>query len=150
MSQPTRSLLRPFADRSQPTELGLGLAALGRPDYINLGHGQDTGTGRSIEAMRARAFSVLDDPAVHAELAHPKTAGTRIGLTRSGARQADTLDKAPALRVDGERLFDADARSGPWISVVPVGRPSRPGPHAPRQTTQWGARAGCVGDDPQP
>ena len=41
-------------------ELGLGLAALGRPGYINLGHREDTSSGRSVEAMRERALAVLD------------------------------------------------------------------------------------------
>lgn len=42
------------------TRLGLGLAALGRPGYINLGHGADTQGHRSIEAMQMRALRVLD------------------------------------------------------------------------------------------
>ncbi len=40
--------------------IGLGLAALGRPGYINLGHGADLETGRSVAAMRARAESMLE------------------------------------------------------------------------------------------
>ncbi|GAA5534737.1 aldo/keto reductase [Deinococcus aluminii] len=40
--------------------LGLGLAALGRPGYINLGHGQDVGADKDVEALRARAWEVLD------------------------------------------------------------------------------------------
>ena len=40
-------------------QIGLGLAALGRPGYINLGHAADVGdTGR--EAMEAHAHAVLD------------------------------------------------------------------------------------------
>jgi aryl-alcohol dehydrogenase-like predicted oxidoreductase len=39
--------------------LGLGLAALGRPGYINLGHGDDVGDG-SIEGMEEAAHAVLD------------------------------------------------------------------------------------------
>jgi aryl-alcohol dehydrogenase-like predicted oxidoreductase len=39
--------------------MGLGLAALGRPGYINLGHGQDF-EDRSIPGMEANAHSVLD------------------------------------------------------------------------------------------
>ncbi|WP_026332499.1 aldo/keto reductase [Deinococcus apachensis] len=40
--------------------LGLGLAALGRPGYINLGHGADIGAARDVEELRKRAWTVLD------------------------------------------------------------------------------------------
>jgi len=43
------------------TRLGLGLAALGRPGYINLGHGQDLmPTGYDVDAMRTHSMAVLD------------------------------------------------------------------------------------------
>jgi aryl-alcohol dehydrogenase-like predicted oxidoreductase len=40
--------------------IGLGLAALGRPGYLNLGHGADLGTDRSVDALRRKAHTVLD------------------------------------------------------------------------------------------
>jgi aryl-alcohol dehydrogenase-like predicted oxidoreductase len=40
--------------------LGLGLAALGRPGYLNLGHGDDLGAERSPVALERRAHQVLD------------------------------------------------------------------------------------------
>src|SRR5918999_929287 len=40
--------------------IGLGLAALGRPGYLNFGHGDDLGEDRSVAALRSRAFAVLD------------------------------------------------------------------------------------------
>jgi aryl-alcohol dehydrogenase-like predicted oxidoreductase len=40
--------------------IGLGLAALGRPGYLNVGHGADLGDDRSVGAMRARAHEVMD------------------------------------------------------------------------------------------
>src|SRR5919205_3094575 len=40
--------------------IGLGLAALGRPGYLNLGHAADLGEDRSPDALRARSFEVLD------------------------------------------------------------------------------------------
>lgn len=43
------------------TPLGLGLAALGRPGYINLGHAQDLSETYEVEAMQSHASSVLDE-----------------------------------------------------------------------------------------
>jgi aryl-alcohol dehydrogenase-like predicted oxidoreductase len=42
------------------TPIGLGLAALGRPGYINLGRADDLGDDRSVAAMARRAHAVLD------------------------------------------------------------------------------------------
>lgn len=42
------------------SRLGLGLAALGRPAYINLGHAEDIGAQRDVRSMQARAHEVLD------------------------------------------------------------------------------------------
>ncbi|MEP6952625.1 MAG: aldo/keto reductase [Solirubrobacteraceae bacterium] len=41
-------------------QIALGLAALGRPGYLNVGHGDDLGADVSVEALRARSFEVLD------------------------------------------------------------------------------------------
>ncbi len=41
-------------------KFGLGLAALGRPGYINLGHAEDLGANYAIGAMRKHAHGVLD------------------------------------------------------------------------------------------
>lgn len=40
--------------------LGLGLAALGRPGYINLGHSADLGHTYAVEQMEQQAHAVLD------------------------------------------------------------------------------------------
>jgi aryl-alcohol dehydrogenase-like predicted oxidoreductase len=40
--------------------IGLGLAALGRPGYLNLGHGADLGRDRSVDSLRRQAHAVLD------------------------------------------------------------------------------------------
>src|SRR5919106_5633707 len=40
--------------------IGLGLAALGRPGYLNLGHGDDLGGDKSVATLRAHAHAVLD------------------------------------------------------------------------------------------
>jgi aryl-alcohol dehydrogenase-like predicted oxidoreductase len=42
------------------SRIGLGLAALGRPGYITLGHAADLAGETDVEAMRAHAHAVLD------------------------------------------------------------------------------------------
>lgn len=42
------------------TPIGLGLAALGRPGYINLGHAQDLGEDYDVAAMEKHSHQVLD------------------------------------------------------------------------------------------
>ena len=42
------------------TPIGYGLAAVGRPGYINLGRDEDLGDERSVEAMERRAHQMLD------------------------------------------------------------------------------------------
>jgi aryl-alcohol dehydrogenase-like predicted oxidoreductase len=44
----------------QVSRIGLGLAALGRPAYINVGHAADLPPDRSPEALRERTHAVLD------------------------------------------------------------------------------------------
>jgi aryl-alcohol dehydrogenase-like predicted oxidoreductase len=189
-----------------PRGIGLGLAALGRPGYLNLGHGEDLGDDRSVETLERRTHEVLDfahangvryfdaarsyglaerflgswltergfapgdvwvaskwgytytagwrvdaerhevkdhslatlrrqlaetrtrlgahlslyqihsatlesgvldDAAVIDELARLKATGLRIGLTLTGASQADVLRRALEVTRDGERVFDA-------------------------------------------
>jgi aryl-alcohol dehydrogenase-like predicted oxidoreductase len=57
---PPRPPLPARAGERGPRRIGLGLAALGRPGYLNVGHGTDLGAERSPEALRARSFEVLD------------------------------------------------------------------------------------------
>jgi aryl-alcohol dehydrogenase-like predicted oxidoreductase len=40
--------------------LGLGLASLGRPGYLNIGHGAELGADTSVRALRDRTVAVLD------------------------------------------------------------------------------------------
>jgi aryl-alcohol dehydrogenase-like predicted oxidoreductase len=42
------------------SRVGLGLAALGRPAYINVGHAGDLAGDTDVDALRARAHEVLD------------------------------------------------------------------------------------------
>jgi aryl-alcohol dehydrogenase-like predicted oxidoreductase len=48
------------ATKLHVTAIGFGLAAIGRPAYINLGRDEDLGRSRSVEAMRDRAHDLLD------------------------------------------------------------------------------------------
>ncbi|WP_409473171.1 aldo/keto reductase [Streptomyces sp. HC307] len=54
----------PFARLTSATtptcHIGLGLAAVGRPGYINLGREQDLPADRSVEALRERTHELLD------------------------------------------------------------------------------------------
>jgi aryl-alcohol dehydrogenase-like predicted oxidoreductase len=187
------------------SRLGLGLAALGRPGYINLGHAEDLRADYNVAAMEARAHAVLDtawaegiryfdaarsygdgerflgtwlasrgippqavvvgskwgytytagwqvradrhevkdhslpvllrqqaesrdrlgvhlklyqihsatlesgvldDQDVLRELARLRGTGLKVGLTLTGPRQGETLDKALQVRIDGQRVFD--------------------------------------------
>ncbi|MFD7710846.1 aldo/keto reductase [Streptomyces sp. NPDC059785] len=50
-----------LASATTPTaHLGLGLAAVGRPGYINLGRDTDLPEDRSVEALRERTHALLD------------------------------------------------------------------------------------------
>jgi aryl-alcohol dehydrogenase-like predicted oxidoreductase len=50
-----------LAEAATPTaRIGLGLAAVGRPGYINLGRGRDLPADRTVDAMRERAHELLD------------------------------------------------------------------------------------------
>jgi aryl-alcohol dehydrogenase-like predicted oxidoreductase len=54
------TVLPAHAGERGPRRIGLGLASLGRPGYLNLGHGEDLGEDRSVAALRAHSFEVLD------------------------------------------------------------------------------------------
>jgi aryl-alcohol dehydrogenase-like predicted oxidoreductase len=50
-----------LASATTPTcRIGLGLAAVGRPGYINLGRERDLPAGRSVDALRERTHELLD------------------------------------------------------------------------------------------
>jgi aryl-alcohol dehydrogenase-like predicted oxidoreductase len=52
---------RDIAERlARASRIGLGLAAVGRPGYINLGRDTDLPEQRTVEAMRTRAHEILD------------------------------------------------------------------------------------------
>ncbi|MEV5875915.1 aldo/keto reductase [Streptomyces sp. NPDC052101] len=50
-----------LASATTPTcHIGLGLAAVGRPGYINLGREEDLGENRSVDTLRSRTHELLD------------------------------------------------------------------------------------------
>ncbi|WP_406128073.1 aldo/keto reductase [Streptomyces canus] len=83
-----------LAAATTPTcHIGLGLAAVGRPGYINLGRDQDLGGNRSVETLRTRTHELLD--AAYFQ-------GVRyFDVARSYGRSeeflADWLDKNPGI-----------------------------------------------------
>jgi aryl-alcohol dehydrogenase-like predicted oxidoreductase len=83
-----------LATATTPTcHIGLGLAAVGRPGYINLGRDEDLGENRSVETLRTRTHELLD--AAYFQ-------GVRyVDVARSYGRSeeflADWLDKNPHI-----------------------------------------------------
>ncbi|MDH6122313.1 aryl-alcohol dehydrogenase-like predicted oxidoreductase [Kitasatospora sp. GAS204A] len=73
---------------------GLGLAALGRPGYINLGRTEDLPVERTVSAMRDRAFEVLD--AAYAQGVRYLDAARSYG--RAEEFLAEWLDRRPEAR----------------------------------------------------
>ena len=72
------------------TEIGLGLAALGRPGYINLGHGGDVADA-SVAGMERAAHAVLDaayEGGVRASTPPARTAAPRSSSRLAGASRA--------------------------------------------------------------
>lgn len=76
----------------QVSRIGLGLAALGRPGYINIGHDQDVGEDRSQAGLLRRTHDLLDAAFRH---------GIRyVDAARSYGRAEDFLSTWLAARPD--------------------------------------------------
>jgi aryl-alcohol dehydrogenase-like predicted oxidoreductase len=119
MSDPSRT--RTLGPTRLPvTAIGLGLAALGRPGYLNVGHGVDLGSDRSEAALELRTHEVLD--AAYA-------AGVRyFDAARSYGRAEAFLSSWLRLELGRDRLHgaqgtSADAGSAP--NATTRLRPSR-------------------------
>ncbi|MEU6808748.1 aldo/keto reductase [Streptomyces sp. NPDC046831] len=54
------SFARLASATTAPCHIGLGLAAVGRPGYINLGRDRDLPADRTVEALRTRTHELLD------------------------------------------------------------------------------------------
>lgn len=84
-----------LASATTPTcHIGLGLAAVGRPGYINLGREQDLPADRSVAALRARTHELLD--AAYAQGVRYFDAARSYG--RSEEFLADWLTDRPAFQ----------------------------------------------------
>ncbi|MGX1567505.1 aldo/keto reductase [Streptomyces sp. NPDC055506] len=83
-----------LATATTPTcHIGLGLAAVGRPGYINLGRDEDLGEDRSVETLRNRTHELLD--AAYAQGVRYFDAARSYG--RSEEFLADWLNARPAF-----------------------------------------------------
>ncbi|WP_405838228.1 aldo/keto reductase [Streptomyces sp. NBC_01518] len=83
-----------LATATTPTShIGLGLAAVGRPGYINLGREKDLGEHRTVEALRTRTHELLD--AAYAQGVRYFDAARSYG--RSEEFLADWLNSHPDL-----------------------------------------------------
>ncbi|MFF7311863.1 aldo/keto reductase [Streptomyces sp. NPDC008137] len=83
-----------LATATTPTcHIGLGLAAVGRPGYINLGRDEDLGADRSVETLRTRTHELLD--AAYAQGVRYFDAARSYG--RSEEFLADWLKARPAF-----------------------------------------------------
>ncbi|HCT76781.1 MAG TPA: aldo/keto reductase [Micromonosporaceae bacterium] len=60
MTPSTLTALDLLAAASPAARIGIGLAAVGRPGYINIGRASDLPSVRSVAAMRERAHALLD------------------------------------------------------------------------------------------
>lgn len=49
-----------MTDSSAVRAIGLGLAALGRPGYLTVGHGRDFASGATVDDLRTRTHELLD------------------------------------------------------------------------------------------
>ncbi|WP_330341107.1 aldo/keto reductase [Streptomyces sp. NBC_00557] len=83
-----------LATATTPTcHIGLGLAAVGRPGYINLDRDQDLGDNRSVDALGARTHELLD--AAYAQGVRYVDAARSYG--RSEEFLADWLNARPDI-----------------------------------------------------
>jgi aryl-alcohol dehydrogenase-like predicted oxidoreductase len=117
--------------------LGLGLAALGRPAYLNVGRGE-LPADRSVEAMRAASWEVLD---------RAYEAGVRwVDVARSYGRAEEFLAGWLAARTPAGLTVSSKwgyAYVGDWRLDAPVHEVKE---HSlARFTTQWAETSALLG-----
>ena len=95
--------------------LGVGLAAIGRPAYINLGRTEELGAHRGVEELRALSWAVLDEA---------YAAGVRwVDAARSYGRAEEFLAGWLAQRCPGDVVVSSKwgyAYVGDWRVDAPV------------------------------
>jgi aryl-alcohol dehydrogenase-like predicted oxidoreductase len=108
------------------SRIGLGLAALGRPAYINLGHGDDLGGDTGVAAMERRAHAVVD-AAFGAGIRYFDAARSygraeaflASWLDRRGLRSGDvTVGSKWGYRYTGEWRIDAEVHEVKELSAA--------------------------------
>jgi len=146
-----------------PSRLGLGLAALGRPAYLDVGHGDDFPEGREPAAMERRAHAVLDaalaagvgyvDVArsygraeafvrswIDARRLAPGavTVGSKWGYRYVGGWQLDAPRHEVKDHSEGAlraQLQESRALLGPWLALYQI--------HSPRPSRACSTTAAC-------
>jgi aryl-alcohol dehydrogenase-like predicted oxidoreductase len=128
--------------------IALGLAALGRPGYLNLGHGDDLGADRSVAGLERRCHLVLD-AAYHGDARHfdaarsygraeeflaswlearaiepgAVTVSSKWGYTYTAGWRVDADPpevKDLSLGTLRRQLAETRARLGPWLSLYQI------------------------------
>ena len=112
--------------------VGLGLAAVGRPAYINLGRDRDLGEDRSREALEARAHGLMD--AAFAAGVGYFDAARSYGLaeaflsswlaSRRPGREALTIGSKWGYAYTGNWDMDAPVQEQKDLSVGPLPPPA--------------------------
>ena len=95
--------------------IGLGLAALGRPGYINLGHDEDLPPGRQVDDLRRRTHELLDLVRSVLSVTDLRIEDHESGLAiaeRYGLSVYDALIAATALASGCDRLYSEDMHHG--------------------------------------
>ena len=119
--------------------IALGLAALGRPAYINLGRVGELPPARDVESMRAVTFAVLDDA---------YTAGIRhVDVARSYGRSEEFLADWLADRGHPDVVVSSKwgyAYVGEWRIDADVHEIKEHS--APRFAAQWAETLALLGD----
>ena len=150
------------ADLRGVTEIGLGLAALGRPAYINLGHAEDLGPDRSPEALRAQTHAVLDHAyargrallrrralvragrGVPRQLAGRPRARRRVRRLQVGLHvHGELADRRRGARGQGPRRRDAAAPAGGDARAPRVVAAAVPDPFGDARERRAGRRRGA-------